>query len=376
MTEYPGKEYGILVSDDNETYDLADTVADSNSYTYFIRKEFDEKYIKVACKTEQGKTVESFPLVVQKTGEGYDVFFIDSDEDGLDDISEKILGTDPGKADTDGDGLRDDQEVYVTGTDPLCYDSVVQGIADGEADQDEDGLSNIREIEVGMDTLASDTDGDGLSDGEEQDIHGTDPLQADTDGDGLRDGDEIPIALNPVNPETFGYPDREYISVQCILEEDDVLSKVNTRDNAYALSVKVEAAGYAGSAMAVSESTYSNVIDNDAQIGKAVDVSYDQTLQVDSCELSFRIDKKFIDNTSGKYAAYSDEFSDIKRLMVFRYDTKQHILVPVETKYDREGQIVMCNAVQPGAYCLLDMEIFLENLEFEIGEGTAGKIQE
>jgi hypothetical protein len=36
-----------------------------------------------------------------------------------------------------------------------------------------------------------DTDGDGLSDGEEVNAHGSDPGQADTDGDGLSDGDEV-----------------------------------------------------------------------------------------------------------------------------------------------------------------------------------------
>ena len=34
-------------------------------------------------------------------------------------------------------------------------------------------------------------DGDGLSDGEEVDTHGTDPLNPDTDGGGIDDGDEV-----------------------------------------------------------------------------------------------------------------------------------------------------------------------------------------
>ena len=36
-----------------------------------------------------------------------------------------------------------------------------------------------------------DTDGDGLFDDDETDIYGTDPNKADTDGDGMNDGDEL-----------------------------------------------------------------------------------------------------------------------------------------------------------------------------------------
>ena len=46
-----------------------------------------------------------------------------------------------------------------------------------------------------------DTDGDGLSDGEEVKLYGTDPLDSDSDGDGLSDGDELDVvATDPLNP--------------------------------------------------------------------------------------------------------------------------------------------------------------------------------
>ncbi len=53
------------------------------------------------------------------------------------------------------------------------------------------------------DPLDSDTDNDGLPDGEENNI-GTDPTSADTDGDGLSDGDEVEGAATP---ETTGEED-------------------------------------------------------------------------------------------------------------------------------------------------------------------------
>ncbi len=43
----------------------------------------------------------------------------DSDQDGLTDPEEAIYGTDPHKADTDGDGYSDYDEIRVYGTNPL-----------------------------------------------------------------------------------------------------------------------------------------------------------------------------------------------------------------------------------------------------------------
>lgn len=54
---------------------------------------------------------------------------------------------------------------------------------DNLVDTDGDGLSDLNEIRLGTDPEDSDTDGDGLSDGQEVLDLGTDPLLKDTDGD-------------------------------------------------------------------------------------------------------------------------------------------------------------------------------------------------
>src|SRR5581483_2069463 len=70
------------------------------------------------------------------------------------------------KKDSDHDGLADDLEVSLYGTDPH------------NADSDGDGLSDGREIALGTNPLSADTDGDGRNDKDEVDA-GTDPLNAD-----------------------------------------------------------------------------------------------------------------------------------------------------------------------------------------------------
>ena len=69
--------------------------------------------------------------------------------------------------DSDGDGLPDDFEVNVSGTDPLNPD----------------------------------TDGDGLTDGQEVNDYYTDPNLFDTDKGGLSDGEEVLLRQDPLNKE-------------------------------------------------------------------------------------------------------------------------------------------------------------------------------
>ncbi|HIE81129.1 MAG TPA: hypothetical protein EYQ07_01095 [Candidatus Poseidoniales archaeon] len=98
---------------------------------------------------------------------------LDHDDDGLSDENEtNIWGTDPYDADTDDDGLSDYDEVMTYGTDPLS------------ADSDTDGLTDPQEISTyGTDPLDSDSDDDGLSDGIEVTYWGSDPLVYDADAD-------------------------------------------------------------------------------------------------------------------------------------------------------------------------------------------------
>jgi outer membrane protein OmpA-like peptidoglycan-associated protein len=141
----------------------------------------------------------------------------DDDNDGLTNGDEQTLGTNPGMADTDGDGLKDGEEVHRYKTDPLKTDSDGDGLSDGEevfkyktdpskTDTDGDGLSDGDEVlKYKTDPLRIDTDGDALTDGDEVLRYKSDPLKVDTDGDGLSDWDEVKVyKTDPAKADTDG----------------------------------------------------------------------------------------------------------------------------------------------------------------------------
>ena len=70
-------------------------------------------------------------------------------------------------------------------------------------DPDHDGLTNLEEFQNGTDPHNPDTDGDGLTDGDEVHIYHTNPLLPDTDGDGIPDGVEIQTGTDPLDPNSY-----------------------------------------------------------------------------------------------------------------------------------------------------------------------------
>ncbi|MFH1790342.1 MAG: hypothetical protein ABH832_04730 [bacterium] len=67
-------------------------------------------------------------------------------------------------------------------------------------DTDKDGIDDIREQELKTDPNNSDSDNDGLSDGDEVLVWNTDPLNPDSDNDTYLDGEEIKNGYNPLGP--------------------------------------------------------------------------------------------------------------------------------------------------------------------------------
>lgn len=130
---------------------------------------------------------------------------LDSDGDGLADVTEDALGTGIGTNDSDkpkGDGYTDLFESALAGAgfDPL--DPALPAVACSDTmDFDGDGLRNCEEDALGTDRRSPDTDGDGLIDWMEL-ASGTDPRVddglRDLDFDGISNRDEVRGGTDPL----------------------------------------------------------------------------------------------------------------------------------------------------------------------------------
>jgi hypothetical protein len=144
----------------------------------------------------------------------------DPDGDGIQNQYEYVLGFNPHLAttsgspdstkDRDGDGMKDLQEA-ATGS--FKWNSALQRnifvkvlnweVADAHGDYDQDGLTNIQELELGSNLNSADSDGDGSSDKEELEF-GTNSNSRDSDDDGVLDGIEIRDKTNPNSSSSHG----------------------------------------------------------------------------------------------------------------------------------------------------------------------------
>lgn len=64
-----------------------------------------------------------------------------------------------------------------------------------------DPAGNSAEDSLVVEVVGTDSDGDGLTDWDEENVYGTDPSEADTDGDGMNDGDEVELGRDPLTSD-------------------------------------------------------------------------------------------------------------------------------------------------------------------------------
>lgn len=148
------------------------------------------------------------------------------------------------------------------------------------------------------------------------------------------------------------------------LDEDSKILRSFNNDNSdsFALSLDIAAEGSVSSNVTVAESGYSNTIDNSYIVGKIPEITYTEGKDFDRIKLYFKVTEKLKKNTLGTYVSVSDEFKGIRRLNVFMYDEEINMLLPIETNFDEERGIVWAESDRAGTYCLVDMELWLDNL--------------
>lgn len=266
-------------------------------------------------------------------------YLADTDDDGLPNLIEKEVGSDPYNPDTDGDNLPDGYEALTLGTDPTKPDTDDNGVLDCDEDFDEDGLTNLQEYELGTEPYNEDTDGDGLKDGEEINTYGTDPLKVDTDDDGLDDGDEIYFETDPLNPDTDGNGvfDGNEKRLQTFIHE------VENEDCAVTeVRMSMEGTGNLQKTTTVESIMNKDVLCTDVVglVGEPFEI--ETTSQFDKATLTYVVDKSKLGDT---------EFDN---LLFLWYDEENDNFVELDTILDEENSTVSVETTHFSKYMIVD----------------------
>lgn len=263
----------------------------------------------------------------------------DYDADGLPDKCETEYSCDPKNPDSDGDGLLDGYEIRTIGSDPTNANSIADVVIDGNYDNDQDYLNNAFEYSLGTDPMQTDSDFDGLLDGDEVNTYGTDPLNKDTDGDGLSDGDEIALDLNPLVADSNGdgVSDNEEMFSQSMTynteDSDVVIDSIN---------VELEGTGYINSNTKIESIMNDNWMCSNIAglIGEPYDIS--STSKIATATITFNVDKSSLTDTA------------FGNLIILWYDEENQRFVEMETIHDAENSTLSTTVNHFSAYLIVD----------------------
>ncbi len=263
-----------------------------------------------------------------------------------------ILGLNRDLEDNDGDGLSDYFEYKYLGTDLLSEDSDKNGVSDADEDEDNDGLSNIKEQDLGTKPNDEDTDNDGLSDFDEVVKYKTDPLRRDTDSDSIKDGSEVKLGLDPMKKMTDGKTLDSEVPIEQKLEDRAISDEVLNFDSAFKPSI-------------------SGTVPRDLSSNVYIDFSDSDLLENNPSVLSGVL---YIENEYTQPLTLSFDYSEngysgnINNLFVLQFG--EDLLIDnmelLEVSVDEENQIVSTEIEGQGVYCLVDLDEFLKVLGIDV----------
>ena len=238
-------------------------------------------------------------------------------------VMKLILGLNPFIADTDEDGLTDDFELVqmCLYTSPTLNDTDGNGISDAMEDQDRDGITNIREQELGTDPMNNDTDGDTLCDSDEVNVYHTNPALKDTDKDGLDDDSEVRLGTSPLKPDTDS---------DGVLDGNETYTSSRT-DNAKGVTIYVTGRGDAAKRASFYLETSEYYANISSRLTPLLVVDYDPSA---SAAVLIKYDAK--------------DVKDPANLKIFYYNETYGLYVPLDSTVDTVNDTVYARIPQPG----------------------------
>ncbi len=267
--------------------------------------------------------------------------------------------------DTDGDGLCDYVEKEMLGTD---YQ---------KKDTDGDGLNDYSEVylcdtdplnadtgKTGVKDSLKDTDGDKLTNAEEIKL-GTSPTLTDTDEDGLNDYDEVnKHRTDPLKEDTDGDGISDNGEIKLGLDPLKIKSDGKTSDAERTFEQKLNTDSEMLKIINGEENPYelSVFVKAAGYVDESVSVdisAYSNYLQNDAVTGDI-IDIDYVD--AFKVEALTINFTvpeNADNYYIFRYFEDVNMLLPVETKYD--GNRVYTESTEDGTYCIVDMDKWIDN---------------
>ena len=276
----------------------------------------------------------------------------DTDKDELPDYMELVLGTDITKIDTDGDGLPDGYEALTLDTDPTKIDTDNNGVNDGAEDADNDGLTNLKEYQLGTNPTNEDSDSDGLKDGEEVNTYKTDPLKKDTDGDTLSDGDDVALGFSPLLKDTDnnGILDCDEKVQQSLTQEIECEDKPQVTD----VSVSFKGTGNINSTTTVTSIYNIDMLSTNlvGLVGSPVEIETESSF--DEAVIKFKLDKTKLGNV------------EFENLGILWYDEENDLFKMQDTTLDETNSTVSATVTHFSKYMVVDKKAWFDTWQHEI----------